>query len=217
MAENVCEVLDDTVKQPQFTSDTTILCCESYDIVKDQLLQVIQELKSARTIIKLLQEDTTKLNAAVSNNVSKPSQHRESSAHDHVTRNWIPVLHNGSKKFNKLVVPATKLNRQLITLANRFTPLSNVQESQVLSEPITFNGVELNKGRGIYNKKPSNMKRSKIIILGDSHARRCSQEVKQNLDYNVEVQGIVKPGASIDSVVNTSTKNIEKCTKKTSS
>jgi len=71
-----------------------------------------------------------------------------------------------------------------------------------------------NKGRGNYNKKPSNMIRSKIIILGDSHARGCSQEVKHNLDHNVEVQRIVKQGANTEVIVNTSTKNIGKLTKK---
>ena len=208
------DVIDDTVKKPQFSSDVTNLCCESCVIVKDQLLQVSQELKSARTIITLLQEDIIKLNAAASSNESKPSQHRESNTHDQVNRNWIPVLHNGSKKFNKPVVPATKLNRLLITLSNRFTPLSGVQESKVPSETITFNEVEHNKGRGIHNKKLSNIGRSKIIILGDSHARGCSQEVIHNLDHNVEVQGIVKPGANIETIVNTSTKDIEKLTKK---
>ena len=58
----MCGVTDDTVKQPQFSSDVTNLCCESCVIVKDQLLQVFQELKSARTIITLLQEDIVKLN-----------------------------------------------------------------------------------------------------------------------------------------------------------
>jgi predicted phosphodiesterase len=58
------------------------------------------------------------------------------------------------------------------------------------------------------------MIQSKIIIIGDSHARGCSQEVKHNLDHRVEVQGIVKPGANIEVIVNTSTKNIGKLTKK---
>ena len=67
MAETKFVDLDDTVKQPQSTTKVTTLCCESCDIVKDQLIQVFEELKSARTIIELLQEDITKLNAAVSN------------------------------------------------------------------------------------------------------------------------------------------------------
>ena len=118
--------------------------------------------------------NANKSNVAASSNVSKPSQHRESSAHDQVNRNWIPVLHNGNKKSNKLVAPATKLNRQLITLSNRFTPLSGIQESKVPRETITFTEVEHNKGRGLYNKKQSNIIWSKILILGDSHAEGCS-------------------------------------------
>ena len=94
MVETELVDLDDTVKQPQFTTNVTTLCCESCDIVKDQLIQVFEELKSARTIIELLQEDITKLNAAVSNYESKLVQHRESSAGDQANKNWIPVLHN---------------------------------------------------------------------------------------------------------------------------
>ena len=132
----------------------------------------------------------------------------------HCVKVWIPVIHNGNKKNNKSVVSATKLNRQLITLSNRFTPLSDVQESTVPIETNTFSEMQHNKGRGNYNKKPSNMIWSKIIILGNSHARGCSREVKHNLDHNVEVQGIVKPGANTEVIVNTSTKNIGKLTKK---
>jgi len=182
--------------------------------VKDQLQHVFQELKSARTIVTFLQEDIVKLNTSASSNVTKPSQLRESSVHDQVNKNWIPVIHNGNKNNNKSVVSATKLNRQLITLSNRFTPLSDVQESTVPIETNTFSEMQHNKGRGNYNKKPSNMIWSKIIILGNSHARGCSREVKHNLDHNVEVQGIVKPGANTEVIVNTSTKNIGKLTKK---
>jgi RNase H-fold protein (predicted Holliday junction resolvase) len=74
--------------------------------------------------------------------------------------------------------------------------------------------VQHDKDRGNYKKKPSNRSRSKIIIIGDSHARGCSQEVKHNLDHSAEIQGIVKPGANIEVIVNTSTKSIEKLTKK---
>ena len=80
------------------------------------------------------------------------------------------------------------------------------------NDTITSDKVEISKNRVIYNKKPSNMIRSKILILGDSHARNCSQVVKHNLNHNVEVQGIVKPGANIETIINTSTKNVEKLT-----
>ena len=136
------------------------------------------------------------------------------SVHDHVNRNWIPVIHNGSKKTNKSVVSATKLNRQLITLSNRLTQLCDVQESTVPNETITFSEVQHNKDRGNYNKKTSNMIRSKIIILGDSHTRGCSQEVKHNLGHSIEVHGIVKPGANTETIVNTS-KTLENLQKRT--
>ena len=83
-----------------------------------------------------------------------------------------------------------------------------------LNDTITGDKVEISKNRVYYNKKPSNVIQSKILILGDSHARNCSQVVKHNLNHNVEVQGIVIPEAYIETIENTSTKNVEKLTKK---
>jgi len=51
MAESTHEAQTQTVKQPQITSNVTTLCCESCVVVKDQLIQVREELKSTRTII----------------------------------------------------------------------------------------------------------------------------------------------------------------------
>ena len=61
--ETTQKVLTQTVKQPQFTTNVTTLCCESCVVIKDQLIQVFEELKSTRTIIALLQDDIVKLNA----------------------------------------------------------------------------------------------------------------------------------------------------------
>jgi len=89
MAEIVYKATVNTVEQPQGLSDDTNLCCASCVIVKEQLRQVFEELKSARTIIALLQEDIAKLNASASNNMTKPTQFRESSVHDHVNSKHI--------------------------------------------------------------------------------------------------------------------------------
>jgi len=40
----------------------------------------------------------------------------------------------------------------------------------------------------------------KILILGDSHARGCAQEIQHNINRNFSVQGIVKPGAIVKDV-----------------
>ena len=55
----------------------------------------------------------------------------------------------------------------------------------------------------------------KIIILADSHVRGCAQKVQHNLGLDFEVHGIVKLGANTEIIVNTSTKFIEKHTKRT--
>jgi len=144
MAESTHEAQTQTVKQPQITSNVTTLCCESCVVVKDQLIQVCEELKSTRTIIALLQEDIVKLNA---NYKSKPSQRGHSPAHDQVSQNWRPVLQNDNKKWKKPVVS----NRQSIPLSNRFTPLSDVLGSTV---PITPDKEETSNGSTTYNKKP---------------------------------------------------------------
>jgi hypothetical protein len=70
------------------------------------------------------------------------------------------------------------------------------------------------EGSGKYNKKTLNKKQNKIIILGDSHVRGCAQEVQHNLGHDFNIQGIVKLGANTEIIVNTSTKIIEKLTKK---
>jgi hypothetical protein len=70
------------------------------------------------------------------------------------------------------------------------------------------------KSKGDYNKKSSNKKQNKIIILGDGHTRGCAQEVQHNLGRNFEVQRIVKLGANMEVIVNTSPNIIRKFTKK---
>ena len=137
MAEPVYEATVNTKEEQSYLGKDTNLCCESCVIVKEQLQQVFQELKSARTIIALLQQDIIKSKASTTNNMTQSSKFREPSVHDQVNTNWIPVIHNGSKKTKKLVVPEKKQNRQLITLSNKFTSLSDIQELTVPRERIT--------------------------------------------------------------------------------
>jgi len=72
------------------------------------------------------------------------------------------------------------------------------------SETGTSRAIQQLKSKGDCNKKSSDKKQNKIIILGDSHTRGCAQEVQHNLGRDFEVQGIVKPGANTEVVVNTS-------------
>jgi lysophospholipase L1-like esterase len=40
-----------------------------------------------------------------------------------------------------------------------------------------------------------------VLILGDSHARGCAQEIQHYLNLNFSIQGIVKPGAIMKDIV----------------
>jgi hypothetical protein len=53
-----------------------------------------------------------------------------------------------------------------------------------------------------FSSKSSCTKDHKVLIIGDSHTRYCAANVKTNTRDNFEVQGIVKPGAGTDVLVN---------------
>jgi len=97
-----------------------------------------------------------------------------------------------------------KKTYQTLVINNRYDLLSPNERHG--SEIGTSRAVQQLKTRDDYNKKTSNKKQNKIIILGDSHARGCAQEVQHNLGHDFEVQRIVKPGANTEIIVNTSPK-----------
>lgn len=57
------------------------------------------------------------------------------------------------------------------------------------------------------------MKKHKIIIIGDSHARGCTSGIKYNLDEDFEVQGFVDPGTGVEIITNSAKVDIEHLTK----
>jgi len=65
--------------------------------------------------------------------------------------------------------------RQMPVINNRYDLFSLNERYD--SETISSSAGQQLKSRGDYNKKTSNKKQNKIIILGDSHVRGCVQEV----------------------------------------
>jgi hypothetical protein len=123
--------------QPQCLSEDINMSCASCVSVKEQLNDALLELKSARTIITLLQEDINKINAPEVTKIMKPTQCREPTVCNQVNRNYIPVIHSCSKKTKKPAISLTRHNHQFITPSNGFTLLSNVQDSAVLKSSDT--------------------------------------------------------------------------------
>jgi hypothetical protein len=55
---------------------------------------------------------------------------------------------------------------------------------------------------------------SRVIIMGDSHARGMANELQHRLGKNFEVLGIVKPGSNIKEITNTLNSTVSSLTKK---
>jgi hypothetical protein len=67
-----------------------------------------------------------------------------------------------------------------------------------------------NEGREKIQKKTRQQmrKKHKVIVIGDSHARGCVVEIKSNLE-DFEVQGVVSPGAGINTIITSATRDIQ--------
>lgn len=91
--------------------------------------------------------------------------------------------------------------------------LQNHDQKHHPREQNNSNATQKRNGRAPKNKTTTDEKRRKIIIIGDSNARGCAQELHQ-LGRGFVVQGFVKPGANLKSIVNAPTKTIAKLTKK---
>ena len=70
-------------------------------------------------------------------------------------------------------------------------------------EIYTVNEVQQTEGSGKYSKKVPGVNKKKIIILGDSHANGYVQQVQHSLGQDYLVQGLVKPGANTEAIINT--------------
>jgi len=101
--------------------------------------------------------------------------------------------------------------QQIPVINNRYNLLSlsdsdTNSSSSSAGHQTTVSGVNIKRNK---YKDPR-----KIIILGDSHARGCAQEVRHNLGKDLAVQGLVKPGAVSETIVSTANKITEKLAKK---
>jgi lysophospholipase L1-like esterase len=64
-----------------------------------------------------------------------------------------------------------------------------------------------------HRKTIANKKDHKLLIIGDSHARRWAQKVKAQIKNNILIQGIIKPGAGANILETTAKSDIISQTK----
>jgi hypothetical protein len=60
------------------------------------------------------------------------------------------------------------------------------------------------------------LQQRKVVIIGDSHARGCAVNIKHMLNdgYKIQIQGIVKPGACVNTLTSSAKYDIEQLTNK---
>ena len=125
--------------QPLYFSANSSVNCANCFLMKEQLHSGLLELEYARTIISLLRDDFNKANNASEATVI-PKQYLpgESSGCEQAGDKWIPVVHCLNKKKKTPTVTSSKTDQPYIS-SNRFTPLTNLNESQADDSSPTSN------------------------------------------------------------------------------
>jgi len=91
---------------------------------------------------------------------------------------------------------------------NRFEPLSNLREDTY--QP-TYNQ---HKSQPAQSSKTKGKNQRKVILLGDSHIRGCSEKLADLLGNSYNVIGITKPNANVKAVTDSINLKTEQLTKK---
>jgi hypothetical protein len=89
----------------------------------------------------------------------------------------------------------------LLAMDSRYKLLETKENCVDGIEEKMMDQAQIHKGRDI--KRKEDRSKQKILIMGDSHARGIAQEFRYQLNQEFEVQGIIKPGATMKTVVST--------------
>ena len=194
--------------------------------MKRVLKEMQEELSSARLIIRLLQADgnITGIDTAANQETNHDSRNNK-------FKDW-KLVSDSKVRANRTTPVQQPQPHPIPTIINRYAVLDNLHNNSQSQQQCEYINTLLSPKEGCdrvtdracasqqtkrkykYNMETSSMKQNKIIIMGDSHARGCAQEVQHNLGCCFEVHGFVKPGANAQMIVNTSTKTMGKLTKK---
>lgn len=71
--------------------------------------------------------------------------------------------------------------------------------------------------RSLQNTQGNNnlgRRRQRILMLGDSHARKCAVDLQHNLGHDYEVTSFVKPGAAMKEIVRSSSESVKSLSNK---
>ena len=181
--------------------DNEVYICIKYSEYESQLREALDEISSLKLVNKLLQKEVLAF-----------TTHKSTWEIDRVSSDRIgdPMEYNGwtlvtDKSRTRVKDTSAKFNQPIQT-ANRYTPLNEVPTS---SEGITaalandvkkmVRSISLRKttGNGVASKK---LKKKKVIVIGDSHARGLAAELSASLGKSFEVMGTTMPGSGLSHI-----------------
>ena len=189
--------------------------CTSCFNMKDYIQALTTELKSAQLIIKILQgelqskrtEPTTTENLPTCVNYNPHVKNNNESVSE---SEWTEFRKNNHK--SKLSKNTSRCLKQLtphIPLGdNKFAPLSNLQDDT--HQPTNVH----HKSQPAQLPKTNCKNQRKVILLGDSHIRGCSEKLADLLGNSFRVIGITKPNANVKAVTDSINLKTEKLTRK---
>lgn len=177
------------------------LCCEE---LRFELQKYKMEILSYEEVLKLLQEE---LSNKELRNKSEPSkqnycyhgQFKVLTSKD----DWVQVATKINRKYKDFnsnqvqLIPhtASKLLYNLKVNESTSTPIMEQETLNISIYQKTTRKTQLVKSI----KKGKH----KVLIIGDSHAKKCATELQHNLGIDYEICGLIKLGAEMSEIIKT--------------
>jgi len=191
------------------------ICCYNCELLKLKLQEVSSELRSAREIIKILQEEDNP-NQRASEKPREPQHNLEEKqppTEDHYS-SWTKCMPTRKTRIRNYVHSKQEVFPPNV---NRYNVLRTLIEPQVDDLPNSHNiltTLKKHSGKNSVERGANHRNRRKIVIIGDSHAKGCAANIKHVLGKTEEVTGYVSPGSKLENITNIPNKEINELTKK---
>ena len=216
MADSVGSKINHSYNTNSKLSEKQCDLCQHCDELNAELHKVKGELLSYEKVVSVLQEEIRNLENHLYSNDTYQDIHGKLQTREIVTdNNWnqVKVRHNKLSKTNK-----GNLIQLTPCLSNKYEILHNLEANNE-----TVSSTSNNKALVSTSERQTKAKRSrstrktivpkhKIMILGDSHARRCADLVQDNLNSDYRVSSFIKPSAQMSEIVTSINKEVHSLT-----
>jgi hypothetical protein len=176
-----------------------------------ELQKVETEILSYEKIIKVLQEELYK--EELLNNTESSEQEDfsgDSFKAQPIKDDWVQVT---TKNYRKNDDFNSNLVQIIPTTNNRYEMLSNLKDEETINVTTKVMKIQ-NTSKYLQTKKTNQLVKSvgisehKVLITGDSHAKKCATELHHNVDLRYEVRGFIKPGARTSEIIKTAEEEV---------